>query len=657
MKRNKYLIILLSIMLGGAVVLQSCNDDFLDRRPLTEFSDSNFFTDINAHKFYLSQFYPSYVIGHYDNYSNQSTGPMGQTGSWLMYGDIFSDNMVVHGDGARTRQLAGQQTVPVNASANNGWYFQNIRKLNYYLVRCHQAKVANINELYRWSAEAYFFKAWDYFEKVKTFGDVPWLTRDLDITSPELYGSKTPRVDVVDSIMMCINFAVEHLPVDAGAGRVNKYAAYFLKSRICLFEGTFRKYHTELNLQSTANKFLKESMEASKAIIDSEKYALYNNGNPNTYWKLFALDKDEFPTVKEVILGREYDKTMGDNRYGNTAQRYWHQNNTNYGASGGTKSLLDEYLCIDGRPIYVSGTEGSYEKNPLFKGYGRWAELDNRDPRLTQTYCRPGEYMTIWDEKEFSIEKNGITYPILQYGLQSTTTTGYRLVKHWMGDANYLPYPSNQPAIMFRYGEVLLNYAEAKCELEGTLSQGDVDLTINALRERAGFDFVTYPNSKLTVGQEPEDPRLDKIYADKLGAPLPKLLREIRRERRVELAIEGKRYEDLLRWKAMPLISVPVRGMNFNAVADIYDGRYANGGINEDGIKVTAPSYTAGSNLYVDDEGFIIPYYRSPYINSNGYYIEFNNTPDNDYRYYWPIPQNELNMNENLTQVKGWENR
>lgn len=103
-----------------------------------------------------------------------------------------------------------------------------------------------------------------------------------------------------------------------------------------------------------------------------------------------------------------------------------------------------------------------------------------------------------------------------------------------------------QAAIEFRYGELLLMYAEAKYELNGTLSQADVDLTINALRERAGYDFNKYPTARLIVGNEPTDPRLDKIYAEKLDYKISPLLREIRRERRVEMAIENRRYEDLM---------------------------------------------------------------------------------------------------------------
>ena len=177
------------------------------------------------------------------------------------------------------------------------------------------------------------------------------------------------------------------------------------------------------------------------------------------------------------------------------------------------------------------------------------------------------------------------------------------------------------------------------------MSQSDVDLTINALRERAGFDFEKYPTAKLTVGQEPADPRLDKIYADKLDYTVSPLLREIRRERRIELAIENHRYEDLMRWKAGKLLTVPLRGMNFLSVQDLYDGTHNT-------KPETAVAVELNKTVFVDENGFIICYPKSPYQNT----IK-GTLPWDDYRYYGPIPKEELSMNENFVQNQGWENK
>lgn len=609
----------------------------MERYPQDQLTDESFWKTETDIKLMLNSLYPLYIIGHQSGWAQDKSPALNVTGSPLMYGDVYSDNCVKTGN--EFRSMAGELIVPTDATAASGWYWWNLRKVNFFLNRYDRADISQ-EKKNAYAAEAYFFKAWDYYQKVVLFGDVPWITRDLNVDSEELYAARTPRVEVMDSVLMCINKAIEWLPTKENqeSERLNKDQANFLKARICLFEGTFRKYHTELGLQESANKWLEEAVKACEALLG--KYSLYKNGE-KTYWKMFtATDVSGNP---EVILARNYL----ENKVGHAAQRYFNQNHDNRQSMGATRGLVDEYLCIDGRPIYIGGSENSYEKNPNFVGYGKWTELENRDPRLTQTICRPGEYVTIYKGGVLDIEKNGITYPGLSYSDRGSTVTGYRVIKHWMGDMVEENRTLNgiQAAIEFRYAELLLNYAEAKYELNGTLSQADVDLTINALRERAGFDFSKYPTAKLTVGQEPADPRLDKIYAEKLDYAVSPLLREIRRERRVELAIENHRYEDLMRWKAGNLLTVPFRGMNFLAVQDLYDGSHTAN-------PETAVKVELGKTVFADEDGFVICYPKSPYQNTVK-----GTLPWEDYRYYWPIPKEELVMNPNLVQNKGWEDK
>lgn len=621
----------------AATLLPSCNDDFMERYPLDQITDESFWKTETDLKMMLNSLYPLYIIGHRSGWADSDIHPLGVTGSPLMYGDAYSDNCARAGN--EFRSLAGELVVPTGATESTGWYWWNLRKVNFFLSHYNKSELSE-EKKNAYAGEAYFFKAWEYYQKVLYFGDVPWLTRDLGTDSEELYAPRTPRAEVMDSVLMCINKAVNWLPEKANQekDRLNKDQANFLKARICLFEGTFRKYHTELGLQASANKWLEEAVKASEALLG--KYSLYKDGD-NTYWKMFtATDLSNNP---EVILGRTYL----DPKVGHAAQRYFSQNNTNREALGVTRGLVDEYLCIDGRPIYTGGSEGNYQKNPNFLGYGKWTELENRDPRLTQTVCRPGEYVTIYQNGVMDKELNGISYPNLTYNASGGALTGYRIIKHWMGDKVEEDRTTKgiQAAIEFRYAELLLMYAEAKYELNGTLSQSDIDLTINAIRERAGFDFSKYPTAKLTIGQEPADPRLDKIYADKLDYTVSPLLREIRRERRIELAIENHRYEDLMRWKAGRLLTVPMRGMNFNAVQDLYDGSHTS-------YPEVATPVEVGKTVFVDEDGFIICYPKSPYANT----IK-GTLPWDDYRYYWPIPKEELVMNTNLVQNKGWEDR
>lgn len=621
----------------ASILLPSCNDDFMERYPQDEITDDSFWQSETHLKLMLNSLYPLYIIGHGSGWSDSKTPVLNVVGSPLMYGDVYSDNCVRTGN--EYTSLAGEMIVPTGASADNGWNWENLRKVNFFLNRYERADLSQ-EQKNTYGGEAYFFKALEYYRKVLYFGDVPWINLDMTETSEELYAPRTPRAEVMDSVLVCINKAVAWLPEKKNqeTDRLNKDQANFLKARICLFEGTYRKYHTELGLQNTANKYLEEAVKASEALLG--KYSLYNVGE-ETYWKMFTVtDLSDNP---EVILARNYLA----NKVGHAAQRYYDQNNSNRQAMGATRGLVDEYLCIDGRPIYTAGNEGNYVKNENFLGYGKWTELENRDPRLTQTICRPGEYVTIYQGGIKDKEKNGITYPGLNYSGSGSTVTGYRVIKHWMGDKVEEDRTTQgiQSAIEFRYAELLLNYAEAKYELNGTLSQADVDLTINALRERAGFDFVKYPTARLIVGSEPADPRLDKIYADKLDYQVSPLLREIRRERRTELAIENHRYEDLMRWKGGKLLTVPLRGMNFMAVQDLYDGSHAS-------KPETAVKVELNKTVFVDTDGFVVCYPKSPYQNTvNGA------LPWEDYRYYFPIPKEEIVMNPNLVQNKGWEDK
>ncbi len=632
--------IYISSLIVGFLTLSSCNDDFMQKDPKDTLVDETYWENAGHLRLYLNTIYPDYITGHQTSWAYDYRYPSYMRGSHLMYGDAFSDNAVALG--TESDRLNGTMIVP-SSGVTTCWEWEKLRKINYFLQRSHRALINESQETVNiYNGEAYFFKAWDYYNKVSVLGDVPWLTKDLNVDSEELFASRTPRAEVMDSVLWCINKAVEWLPEKGDeyeTGRLNKDHANFLKARICLYEGTYRKYHTELGLQNSANKFLEECVTACDALIKGGNYSLFDDGSDNPYWKLFAMKGDAPNSNPEVILARIY---LGVS-YGHTSQRYFHQNSSgNYVRQGANRALVDEYLCIDGRPMYIGGSEGNYEKNPNFLGYGKWTELENRDPRLTQTICKPGEYYTIFDGGVWLTDR--INYPEVSYGNSGSTITGYRIIKHWMGDWEEYSAVTNgsQAAVEFRYAEVLLNYAEAKYEL-GNISQGDIDLTINALRERAGFDFATHPTAKLVIGQEPDDPYLDAIYKDKLAYTVSPLLREIRRERRVEFAIEDRRYEDLMRWKAGPLFTVPRRGMNFLAVQDLYDGTHTT-------APEVAPQMVLNKDVYVDDDGFIIVHPLSPHI-TNG------TLPWDDYRYYFPIPKDQLQLNSNLAQNAGWENK
>ncbi|MBD5347385.1 MAG: RagB/SusD family nutrient uptake outer membrane protein [Bacteroides sp.] len=656
---KKYIIWLAAATLS----LSSCNDDFLQQDPIQELAEGSFLKNSSDLPLYLNSLYPLYITGHQSGNAYEAWAPYGIQGSPIAYGDLVSDNLVGYTGAAGNpiNRLDNSFTVP-NSGTTTGWEWNNLKKVNYFLSHCFEAS-GPVADIEKYAAEAYFFKAWDYYKKLSVLGEVPWLTNDLNVDSPELYSARTPREQLADSILWCLDYAVDHLKSDGAAdGRINRDMANFLKARFCLFEGTFRKYHKNDAAPMPAvpgneNKFLQACVEACEAIMSSPRnYRLYRNeadkaadGTNNSYWKMFTFRQN--PTADnntEAILTRVYD---GD-KLASSFTRYYIMGANAAGrySFGATKGLLDEYLCIDGKPI---------TDNPNFKGYdgGDWRELDNRDPRLKMTVVKPGEYITVWtrdrkgDYAAGTLDPSmGIYYPSVTYNCPSanqtemmrSTVTGYAIIKHWTPDTDDYPMvASAQSATMFRYGEVLLMLAEAKAEL-GTLDQATVDITINKLRERAGFPESAY----LKVNAIPADPRLDKIYAEKLDYTVSPLLREVRRERRVEMMMEGLRREDLIRWKAGRLMEVPLRGMKFTEEKQaIYDGS------NKDkDTRKAAFAYQAKLNtdVFVDGDGFIIGFPKASRITDGTLVWD-------DKYYYFPIPLQELSLNPNLTQSPGWQ--
>jgi hypothetical protein len=640
--------------------LTSCNDDFMQQDPIQDLAEGVFLQNEGDLPLYLNQLYALYAVGHGAGNAYDFQPPFYITrGSAIMYGDIFTDNAIGFSNttGNIVSRLAGTWTVPSSEPASvgentTGWRWGNLRTVNYFLNHYREAEgsVSNPDDLNKHAAEAYFFKAWDYYMKMVAFGEVPWLETDLNVNSPELYSGRTPRVELADKVLECLNYAVENLANDGGPadGRINPDMANFLKARFCLFEGTFRKYHTELNLQGTANKFLEECVKACSAIVATGRYELYATpskevGN-DPYWHLFKQNGILGASHKEAILARVYD---GD-KLGHGTSRYFNMNRGNAAGrycKGATKDLLDEYLCIDGLPVTSSS---------LFKGYDGddWRELDNRDPRLRQTVVKPGEYITIFDRDIGTIDTaHGLKYPEITYNCPTANqtptagpcVTGYLFIKHWTNEAidNGSSTNGSQTALIFRYGEVLLMLAEAKAEL-GTITDADLDITVNALRQRAGFNFTAYPNSRLTLANIPSDARLDGLYQQYVGYTPSPILREIRRERRVELAMEGMRREDLVRWKAGNFIEKPIRGMKFTAEKQkLYDGSNTTKAKN-------APKATLNVDVFVDDEGFIIGYPKSPGVTNGVVNWE-------DRYYYNPIPLQEIELSKNnLTQSPQW---
>lgn len=565
----------IKILLASSIMLATmvaCNNDFMDRFPTTDISDQNFWHSDRDMELYCNGLY-TYIKGH----------GTGHERSPMLSGDNQSDNMAPQD---YDKVAAGEHIVP-ESSNDTEWNWTFIRKCNYFLTRYQQAEISQ-EKKDAYAAEVYFFKAWDYFEKVKRYGDVPWLTKDLTTESEELFGTRTSRVDVMDSIMACIDWSIDKLPAKKSAvsGRINRDVALILKARICLHEGTFRKYHQIAGYE----KFLKDAVDASQILMKEGNYLIYNTGNPESDYRTLFCSLD-LKDNSEMIYYKVYEEGLLGNRTSNLLEG----GESTLGFSV-TKSLIDSYLCECGKPISLCKEH--------FLGHDSiQVEMLHRDPRLCQTICYPGKDLQR-DTKKPAIPGSNIS--------TSNIPTGYQIIKYRVDDpAEYLRYQNGiLDAPVFRYAEALLVYAEAKAEL-GECTQADLDLSVNLLRKRAGMP----------------DMRIDQLVKDPMSdfPSLPVLIDEIRRERRVEFALENMRYDDLMRWKAGKLLEKTVRGMKF--------------------VQSQYPTVVIGKHIDVDSEGFILPYWN---ILPNGRKF------DESKHYYFPLPTEELVINKNLKQNLGW---
>lgn len=553
----KYLI--QSILVAVTLLTVSCND-YLDRFPKDSFSEPTFFKTKNDLIYYANQFYGSLPVQRMDNDNN-------------------SDNMVPQNINTF---LAGTYTVP---GSGGGWAsgdWANIRSCNYFLEHYSRAETS-FKE--RYAGEVRFFRALFYWYKVVNFGDVPLLLKALDDNSEELYGPREKREKVMDEVVLeDLKFAVANLPEknQAAAGRLHKDAARALMSRICLWEGTYRKYR---NIEG-ADTYLDACVKASEELMDAG-YDIYSTGNTDEDYRNLFIQKD-LRSNPEAIFYRAYITDKNTHNYTRQAS----ENNT-----GMSKDFVDSYLFLDdGKPIGL--TSHPYDDSTPAK------ECEGRDPRYTQTIATPGFIMTLPDL--------AVNLPAIG---TSRTSTGYWNIKGRSSDlAQFNTDKSDLDLFIFRYAEVLLNYAEAKYELTGSLTIAELDKSINLIRDRVGMPHLT------------TNPDADP-NAVNYGYTVAPLLYEIRRERRIELVGEGFRFNDIIRWKAGKLIEgvKTIRGMK---LTDELRSQYAD------------PSSL--NNIAVDDDYYIIVY---PSIATTRKW--------NDKSYLYPLPTDEKDRCH-YEQNPGW---
>ena len=359
---------------------------------------------------------------------------------------------------------------------------------------------------------------------------MPWVDKPLSSDDKELYKGRDSREFVMEKVMEDIDFAIANLPEKQDVYHVTRWTARALKSRIALFEGTFRKYHGIDGYE----KYLQECVTASEPFLNGP-YTIYTTGS-TPYQDLFTSQN---AIGTEIILARAYTSAIS----GMTHDVNGHLTGATMGRPGMTRNAVNMYLMRDG---------SRYTDQPGYATKTFADECKNRDLRMAQTIRTP-KYKRIGGKKELA--------PDL-----SRSTTGYQLIKYLTEEKYDANKASTNDMPLFRLAEVLLNYAEAKAEL-GTLKQDDLNKTIKPLRSRAGL-----PELDMEEANENPDPYLSSPetgYANVTGANKGVIL-EIRRERTLETPMEGLRYWDIMRWKEGKRFEKPIEGLYFAGTGE-YD--------------------------------------------------------------------------------------
>jgi len=598
MKKYFFYIMFLPALLA---VLASCKKDFLDRYPETSIPPDLFFN--------TEQDLALYINGLLTLPSRDDA----------YLGDQNTDDKATTGFQEINSMMT---TTPSPTTLTTGWSYSDwkrLRDINYFLENYDKAaEQQSVKDHY--AGLARFYRAMFYMNKVKRYSDVPWYSTTMNPTDENLTKGRDSRAVVVDSIMKDLEFAAAHVRAknNVPSGTPYDMVVKLVQARIALHEGTFRRYHPELNLQASAAGFLTTAANVANEIISSNQFSLAPD-----YASLFnSADLGGNP---EVLLARIYSDDLG---LGASLYSFF-----DYEMSP-SKDLVQTYLMANGT---------RYTDQPGYQTFQFVKEFQNRDPRLSKTIVPPGYIMAENPSRPYvqSLNPKFSGYHQLKGYINSTVTKVINDV--------------DLPA--YRYAEALLIYAEAKAEL-GTLTQADLDLSVNLLRARAG---ITTPLDLAAANGNP-DAVLAAKYPDVTGANKGAIL-EIRRERRVEFAAEGYRFDDLMRWHAGQELEKIQEGLYFpglgsfdltgDGVTDItlidkstpipdippnnslgVPIKYYQAGTFADGVSVILKNGTAGGPIVTDNE---VRTFTEPTF------------------YYRPVPAGEVTLNPNLApQIFGW---
>lgn len=596
---------IIALILSASVLVVSCD---LAEQPKAKAGRDMIFGSETGLLTYTNGFYE--YLPDYDNAHKQN---------------ITMDNAAKNATG--TYEVGAYTT-----NTSTSWSWSSIRNVNYFLK---YNTSSNVSEPIRnnYSGIARLFRAYLYFNKLVQYGAVPWIDIPLEPDSPELYKTQDSRDVIISKMIEDLDFAAANITEDKitpNSNRVNRWTALFFKSRVCLFEASFRKYHATgskhgkeylKGCKITAEELYRQAADAAQEIIEKGPYRLYT-GTPyangrGSYRELFISDN---AVSQEVMLSLALDPVL------QLGEANWYYNSSTYGPHlCMTHAFAKTYLNLDGTPY-------NDKKGDTYKTFAE--ETSGRDYRLNQT-IRGADYTCK--------DKEGVFVPT-PANMTGHSLTGYQFTKYVMDDISFDGGRTNYNDVpIARYAEVLLNYAEAKAEL-GTLTDTDWEKTIGALRSRAGI------TGGLDKKPTTADPYMMSIYT---GVTDPVIL-EVRREREIELILEGLRLNDLKRWACgklwetaawdgiyIPALNTPL-DLNGDGTNDVFvteDSKYS-------GPYKSIAMYT-GANLKVvkladDTKGG----YRLNYEISRVW---------NDNMYIYPIPEIVIQKNPNLKQNPGWD--
>ena len=592
MKKTAYL--LLALLACTTVV--SC-DDLLDAVPKDRVTPDTFFKTESQLQAFSMNFY----------------------GMLPGAGDLFMEDADTYIQMGLTDELKGTRQIPASGSGWSWGSLRNVNELLQNLPKCPDQAVRT-----KYEALARFFRAYFYFEKVKRFGDVPWYDEPVGSADTEaLNRPRDSREFIMGKMIEDIDFAIANLPATKSAYEVTKWSAMALKSRFLLFEGTFRKYHSEFDYGTGSHDYkwyLDECAKVSGEFMASSGYGIHTAGGAKKAYVSLFTTPNATENMDEVILARNYNASYNVTHSANNTMI-----SATMGRHGMTRKLVASYLMADGSRFT---DQAGWETMDFL------TEIQNRDPRLAQSIRTPG-YTRVGDSA-----------PCPPNFLHCMT--GYHPIKYVMGIDKDIYSGSDVDLIIFRAAEVLLNYAEAKAEA-GTLSQADLDASVNKLRDRVGL-----PHLNMEAANANPDPFLTNAewggYQNVNGTNKGVIL-EIRRERAVELAQEGFRYNDIMRWKEGKIFEKQYYGMYFPGPGE-YD-------LNADGVPDlllytgdSAPASTAPAKYKVGSSDFILSNGESGNVNP---YKNLSCKWDDNRDYLYPIPTDERNLTGGaLTQNPGW---